>query len=152
MKLAYPFIPSFFQSSPVATSATPPPSYPVPPSLSPALVTPGRAAARKARDRLHTLITQLRPPEHPVPMEMESQGAVADGNDVPMETVADGDASSSAEMARKSPTSPVVRGVKMWRPRKGADWTESAVTPEEMKEIRKKFFVSGGPMTCPIQV
>ena len=125
---------SLFQSSPaVLSTSTAPPSSSISPNIS--IVTVGRAAARKARDRLHTLITQLRPPEEDttVTMETESQGEVADG-----------DLSSSA--------TPTPSGeVKMWKPTK-TNWADSAVTPQQMKELRKKFRVSEDPMTCPMKV
>ena len=128
------------QSSPAvpsgsATPTPPPPSSSDGHSLTISPVTIGRAAARKARDRLHTLITQLRPPEETV--ETESPDAVANGD------------ASSEKKSSKSP-SPSGTG-KMWKSRK-SNWAEAAVTPEEMKALRKKFNGLEGSMICPIQV
>ena len=133
---------SLFQSSPaVPSTSTAPPSSSISPAIS--IVTVGRAAARKARDRLHTLITQLRPPEEDttVTVETESQGEVADGN-----------LSSSAMPVKTSSKSPTPSGeVKMWKQTK-TNWADSAVTPQQMKELRKKFRASEEPMTCPMKV
>ena len=152
MKSMYICTYSLIQSpSQTTPTSTPPPVTPSDPLLS-----FGRAAARKARSKLHTLINQLRPPdddggETPPPVATETDSP----NDVPMETeptnnistekdpVAGGDDSAPKQPPSKSPSV---------RVRQKTDWGQSAVTQEEMKVLRRTFVEGSEPVNCPVKV